>query len=93
MEENNLALDVLRQQQEQHNEECDRLHTIIHRIIVALCIVTTLLVVLIGFMVWESYQTTEDTTKIEQQGENGQNNYIGNNGEINNGKTDNNKNN
>ena len=92
MEENNLALDVLRQQQEQHNEECDRLHTIIHRLIVALCVVTAILAFLIGFMVWESYLPTEDTTeKIEQDNKDGQNNYIGNNGEINNGKADDNK--
>lgn len=85
MEENNLALDVLRQQQEQHNEECDRLHTIITRIIIALIVVTTLLVGVIGYQIWNSYQPLEDTT-IKQDSDDGQNNYIGNNGEINNGK-------
>lgn len=86
MEENNLALDVLRQQQEQHNEECDRLHTIITRLIIALCIVTTLLAGTICYQIWNSYQPLEDTT-IEQDNKDGQNNYIGNDGEINNGKT------
>ena len=86
MEENNLAMDVLRQQQEQHNEECDRLHTIITRLIIALCIVTALLVGTICYQIWNSYQPLEDTT-IEQDNKDGQNNYIGNDGEINNGKT------
>ena len=85
MEENNLALDVLRQQQEQHNEECDRLHTIITRLIIALIVVTGLLAGVIGYQIWNSYQPLEDTT-IKQDSDDGQNNYIGNNGEINNGK-------
>lgn len=93
MEENNLALDVLRQQQDQHNEECDRLHAIITRLIIALCIVTTLLAGTICYQIWNSYQPLEDTTKIEQDNKDGQNNYIGNDGEINNGKTNDNKNN
>ena len=86
MEENNLALDVLRQQKEEHAEECDRLHTIITRLIIALCIVTALLVGTICYQIWNSYQPLEDTT-IEQDNKDGQNNYIGNDGEINNGKT------
>jgi len=101
MEENNLASEVLKQlkdqhkeENERHQEECDRLHTIITRLIVALCVVSAMLAFLIGFMVWESYKPTEDITKtIEQENKDGQNNYIGNNGEINNGKAkDNNKN-
>lgn len=93
-EENNLALDVLRQQKEEHQEECDRLHTIITRLIIALCIVAALLVGTICYQIYNSYLPTEDTTteSIEQDNKDGQNNYIGNNGEINNGKTDNNKN-
>ncbi len=92
-EESNLALDVLRQQKEEHAEECYRLHTIITRLIIALCVVSALLVGTICYQIWNSYQPLEDTTNIEQDNKDGQNNYIGNNGDINNGKTDNNKDN
>lgn len=93
-EESNLALDVLRQQKEEHAEECDRLHTIITRLIIALCVVSALLVGTICYQIWNSYQPLEDTAteQIQQDNKDGQNNYIGNNGEINNGKTDDNKN-
>lgn len=93
MEKDNLAMDVLRQQQEDHQEECYRLHSIIKGLIIALCIVTALLVGTICYQIYNSYLPTEDTTSIEQDNKDGQNNYIGNDGEINNGKTDNNKNN
>ena len=90
-ESNNLALDVLRQQKEEHAEECDRLHTIITRLIIALCVVSALLVGTICYQIWNSYQPLEDTTQqIEQDNQDGQNNYIGNNGDINNGETNNN---
>lgn len=93
-EESNLALDVLRQQKEEHAEECYRLHTIITRLIIALCVVAALLVGVIGYQIYSSYLPTEDTAteQIEQDNKDGQNNYIGNNGDINNGKTDDNKN-
>lgn len=90
-EESNLALDVLRQQKEEHAEECDRLHTIITRLIIALCVVSALLVGTICYQIWNSYRPLEDATQqIEQDNKDGQNNYIGNNGDINNGKTNNN---
>jgi hypothetical protein len=93
MEENNLASEVLKQlkdqhkeENERHQEECDRLHSIITRLIVALCIVSALLVGTICYQIYNSYLPTEDTT-ISQDSKDGQNNYIGKNGEINNGKT------
>ena len=91
-DKNNLAMDVLRQQQEDHQEECYRLHSIIKGLIIALCIVTALLVGTICYQIYNSYLPTEDEVEqIEQENKDGQNNYIGNNGEINNGKTDDNK--
>lgn len=36
-------------------------------------------------------EETTTSTKVVQDGENGNNNYIGNDGDISNGKTDNNK--
>ena len=92
-EESNLALDVLRQQKEEHAEECYRLHSIITKLIIALCVVSALLVGVIGYQIYSSYLPTEDTTSIEQDNKDGQNNYIGNNGDINNGKTKDNENN
>ena len=86
-EKSNFALDVLREQQEHHREETDKLHTIINRFIVALIVVSALLVGTICYQIYNSYLPTEE---VQQDNKDGQNNYIGNNGDINNGKTNDN---
>jgi len=46
---------------------------------------------LLGYTLWllNDIGTIEDTTTITQDNEDGYNNYIGNNGDINNGKAEN----
>jgi len=92
MENNNLALEVLQQMKEEHTLECVRLHQIIKKLIIALLIVIALFIGTNIFWIIKSYEPVESGTeeRIEQDNKDGQNNYIGNNGEINNGETSNN---
>lgn len=97
MAEDNLALEVLKQMKDQHSQELElkdrenaRLHIMIKRIIIAYIITSVVLVGAIVYCVYNSYLPA-DTTTISQDGkDNGSNNYIGNDGEINNGETNNN---
>ena len=88
MEENNLALEVLQQMKEEHTLECVRLHQIIKRIIVALIIITVLFIGTNIYWIYNSYLPSDtESYDIQQDNKDGQNNYIGNNGEIKNGET------
>ena len=91
MENNNLALEVLQQMKEEHTLECVRLHQIIKRVIVALIIITALFIGTNIYWIYNSYLPSEyGSESVEQENKDGQNNYIGNDGEINNGETNNN---
>ena len=87
--ENNLALEVLQQMKEEHTLECVRLHQIIKKLIIALVIIVILFIGTNIYWIYNSYLPS-DTEQVEQQNDDGQNNYIGNNGDINNGETNNN---
>ena len=88
MEDKHLALEVLQQMKEEHTLECVRLHQIIKRVIVALIIITVLFIATNIYWIYNSYLPSEfGSESVEQDNSNGANNYIGENGEINNGKT------
>ena len=100
MAEDNLALEVLKQMKDQHSQELElkdrenaRLHIMIKRIIIAYIITSVVLVGAIVYCVYNSYLPSEETyseEQVQQDNDNGNNNYIGEKGNINNGKTDNN---
>ena len=63
--------------------------------ILSIILIAVLLLTNAAWIVYEAqFQTIEETTQVTQENENGYNNYIGNDGDINNGKakSDNNKN-
>ena len=66
---------------------CDRHMKIIKRLLV-LCILLVVLLVGTNAM-WIWYESQFEDVVVTQEGENGHNNYIGNDGEIYNGETDN----
>ena len=75
----------------QHEKDQNRLMSIIKRLI---AVIVTLIVLLVGtnvgWLIYEAqYEAVEETT-ITQENEDGYNNYIGNDGDIVNGKADNN---
>lgn len=82
MESNSLALEVLKQMKEQHSVATKRLIT-------ALIIIVVLFVGTNIFWIYKCYSPV-DTETISQEADDGENNYIGNDGEINNGKTNDN---
>ena len=75
----------------QHEKDQNRLMGIIKSLIAVIVILIVLLVGSnIGWLIYESqYEVVEETT-ITQENEDGYNNYIGNDGDIVNGETDNN---
>lgn len=76
----------------QHEKDQNRLMAII-KWLIALIVVLTLLLVgsNVGWLIYNAqFEVVEETTKITQENENGYNNYIGNNGDINYGKTNDN---
>lgn len=79
MKENNLALEVLKQMKESHTQ-------VVKRLITALIIITILFIGTNVFWIIKSYEPVDTETQVEQSGDNGNNNYIGNNGDIDNGK-------
>ena len=88
MENNNLALEVLQQMKEEHTLECVRLHQIIKKLIIALIIIVILFIGTNIYWIYNSYLPSEyGSESVEQENDDGQNNYIGNDGEINNGET------
>lgn len=75
-----------------HESIVARLERIIHRLIWVIVLLVVLLVGTNGAWLWyESQWQTVETLKVIQENEDGYNNYIGNDGDINNGKTDGNK--
>lgn len=74
----------------QHEKDQNRLMGIIKSLIAVIVILIVLLVGSnVGWLIYESqYEVVEETsTTVEQENENGYNNYIGNDGDIVNGKT------
>ena len=74
----------------QHEKDQNRLMGIIKSLIAVIVILIVLLVGSnIGWLVYETqYEIVEETsTTVEQENENGYNNYIGNDGDIVNGET------
>lgn len=78
----------------QHEKDQNRLMGIIKSLIAVIVILIVLLVGSnVGWLIYESqFEVVEETTEtnIEQDNENGDNNYIGNNGDINYGEAENN---
>lgn len=61
--------------------------------ILAIILIASLILTNLGWVIYESqYQVIQETTTVEQDNENGYNNYIGNDGDIIYGETDNNEN-
>ena len=74
----------------QHEKDQNRLMGVIKSLIAVIVILIVLLVGSnVGWLIYESqYEVVEETsTTVEQENENGYNNYIGNDGDIVNGKT------
>lgn len=79
-----------------HESDMARMERINRRTNIAHIIVEVLLICIIAFGAYEWFQydyVSENTTTVSQDSEgNGTNNYIGNEGDINNGTTDSNEN-
>lgn len=74
------------QRNEQRHEKREKRHWILEIILVALLVLTN-----IAWIVYEAqFETVEESTVIEQDNEQGDNNYIGNDGDINYGEAENN---
>lgn len=75
----------------QHEKDQDRLMKIIKSLISVIIVLIVLLVgTNIAWIIYESqFEVVEENTTITQDNENGYNNYIGNDGDINYGETDN----
>lgn len=74
----------------QHEKDQNRLMGIIKSLIAVIVILIVLLVGSnVGWLIYESqYEVVEETsTTVKQENENGYNNYIGNDGDIVNGET------
>ena len=73
----------------QHEKDQNRLMSIIKRLIAVIVILIVLLVGSnIGWLIYENqYEVVEESTTITQENAEGYNNYIGNDGDIVNGKT------
>lgn len=76
----------------QHEKDQSRLTSIIKSLI---AVIIVLIVLFVGsnlaWIIYESqFETVEESTVIEQDNDNGDNNYIGNDGDINYGETENN---
>ena len=80
----------------QHEKDQHRLMSIIKWLIAVIVILIVLLVGSnVGWLIYESqYEVVQESTEtsVEQDSENGDNNYIGNNGDITYGETENNNN-
>lgn len=76
----------------QHEKDQNRLMGIIKWLIAVIVVLALLLVGSnVGWLIYNAqFEVVEETTKITQENENGYNNYIGNNGDINYGKTNDN---
>lgn len=75
----------------QHEKDQNRLMGIIKWLIAVIVILIVLLVGSnVGWLIYNSqFEVVEESTTITQDNENGYNNYIGNDGDIVNGETDN----
>ena len=74
------------QRNEQRHEKREKRHWILEIILVALFVFSN-----IAWVVYEAqFETVEESTVVEQENDNGDNNYIGNDGDINYGETENN---
>jgi hypothetical protein len=75
----------------QHEKDQNRLMGIIKCLIAVIVILIVLLVGSnVGWLIYNSqFEVVEESTTITQDNENGYNNYIGNDGDIVNGETDN----
>ena len=76
----------------QHEKDQNRLMSIIKSLVVVIIVLIVLLVGSnIAWIAYESqFEVVEETTTIEQENDSGDNNYIGNDGDINNGEAKNN---
>lgn len=74
------------QRNEQRHEKREKRHWILEIILVALLVFSN-----IAWVVYEAqFETVEESTVVEQENDNGDNNYIGNDGDINYGEAENN---
>lgn len=74
------------QRNEQRHEKREKRHWILEIILVALLVFSN-----IAWVVYEAqFETVEESTVVEQKNDNGDNNYIGNDGDINYGEAENN---
>lgn len=74
------------QRNEQRHEKREKRHWILEIILVALFVFSN-----IAWVVYEAqFETVEESTVVEQENDNGDNNYIGNDGDINYGEAENN---
>lgn len=74
------------QRSEQRHEKREKRHWILEIILVALLVFSN-----IAWVVYEAqFETVEESTVVEQENDNGDNNYIGNDGDINYGEAENN---
>lgn len=74
------------QRNEQRHEKREKRHWILEIILVALLVFSN-----IARVVYEAqFETVEESTVVEQENDNGDNNYIGNDGDINYGEAENN---
>ena len=74
------------QRNEQRHEKREKRHWILEIILVALLAFSN-----IAWVVYEAqFETVEESTVVEQENDNGDNNYIGNDGDINYGEAENN---
>ena len=74
------------QRNEQRHEEREKRHWILEIILVALLVFSNIALVVYK----EQFETVEESTVVEQENDNGDNNYIGNDGDINYGEAENN---
>lgn len=78
----------------QHEKDQNRLMSIIKRLIAVIVILIVLLVgTNVGWLIYNSqFEVVEESTTITQENAEGYNNYIGNDGDIVNGETNNKEN-
>ena len=78
----------------QHEKDQNRLMSIIKRLIAVIVILILLLVgTNVGWLIYNSqFEVVEESTTITQENAEGYNNYIGNDGDIVNGETNNKEN-
>lgn len=87
VKEQSFSMELLRTQAE-NNAQKDKRNFIVIMTLIILLFAETIYM----FKTLNDIGVTEETTTVEQTNDNGNNNYIGNDGDINNGKAEDNKN-